>query len=72
MGAPHIHLPFRYQVLVACPSPPDPRVLLLDSPDHWLEVCRDPGKAYPTERAAPNSCSQYLLKEDTWKQQDIN
>lgn len=62
MGAPP--LSFMYQVLVTCPSPPHPSVLLLHSPNHWLEVCRDLGKAHPTERAAPNSCSQYLLKED--------
>lgn len=79
MGA---HLPFMHQVLVACPSPPHPRVLLLHSPNRWLEVCRDRGTAHPTERAGPNACSQYLLhpyrrrdvirKEDQWKQQEIN
>ena len=58
MGA---HLPFMNQGLVACPSLLHPRLSLLHSPNHWLEVCRDLGTAHPNERAGPNSCSQYLL-----------
>lgn len=60
MGAHVPAWPFMHQVLEACPSPPYPRVLLLHSLGHWLELCSDLER-HPIERADPKFWLQHLL-----------